>query len=259
MIRAVVIAIVIALAGRAAAQAPTPTAGTQDASGLAYRYSAGFDGNIAIGVIDRYLFIVRGDAQVATPKIGVSVEPRFTYARAKGNATDDESYLRVVGYVYPRHTVYGFAVGLAERSLRRRYESRFTGGAGVGFNAVQTPNVTLLFAEGVVVETTHFYNTDLAGLDTLDSERRTVVRAATRASGRLKLDTKTTFFYDVYIKPSVTDVSDYRILAKATFELAVAHGITARALLDYTQETVRLEGTARDELMLTFGIAIRKD
>jgi hypothetical protein len=254
-----VLVLVLVLDRVAHAQAPTPTAGTPDASGFAYRYSAGLDGNVAIGVVDRYLLNVRGDVLASTPRFGIYVEPRFTYARARGTDTDRESYLRVVGFYRPRDKVYGFGVGLFERSLRRRYEYRVTGGAGVGWNAVKTPNVELLFAEGVVYEQTHFYNTSFAGHPDYDSESRGVVRAVTRASGRLKLAAKTTFFYDVYLKPSVTDLSDYRILAKATFELSVAPGITARALLDYTQETIRLEGTARDELMLSFGVAIRKD
>jgi hypothetical protein len=259
--RAVVIALVITAAGAGAAraQAPTPTAGTPDASGFAYRYTAGLDGNIAIGVVDRYLFNIRADALFSTPKVGLYIEPRYTYARVKGTATDSESYLRMVAFLFPRRQVYGFAVGLFERSLRRRYEYRVTSGAGVGFNAVKTPSVELLFAEGVVFETTHFYNTMFAGHPDFDSEQRGVIRAVTRASGRLKLAAKTTFFYDVYLKPSVVDLSDYRILAKASFELSVAPMVTARALLDYTQETIRLQGTARDELMLTFGIAIRKD
>jgi hypothetical protein len=262
VIRGVVAAaIVLALGHAAHAQttAPTPTAGTPDATGFAYRYSAGVDGNIGIGIIDRYLFNLRGDALIATRTAGVYIEPKLTYSRINKKDTDRESYLRVVGFLFPRETIYGFAVGLAERSLRRKYEVRLTGGAGVGFNVVRTPNVELLFAEGLVYEFTHFYNAVFAGHPAYTDESRQVVRVVTRASGRIKLAAKTQLFYDIYLKPSITSISDYRVLAKASFELAVAHGITARALLDYTQETIRLVGTARDELTLVFGVAIRKE
>jgi hypothetical protein len=256
---AVAFALVAAAGGRAAAQAPTPTAGTPDAQGTVLRFAAGLDGNLAIGVVDRYLLNVRGDLLVTSKKYGLYLEPRYTYAEVNDNQTDGEWYLRGVGFVRPRNKVYGFVVGLAERSLRRRYDHRYTGGAGVGWNVVKSDTVELLFAQGVVFEATEFYTHDFEGHPDWDSRDHRVIRLATRASGRVRAGPRTSFFYDFYVKPAIPDVSDYRILGKVTLELAIAGGIAARALLDYTQETVRQVGTSRDELMLSVGLAIRKD
>jgi hypothetical protein len=252
------LALVAAAAGHAAAQAPTPTAGSPDADDRVLRFSAGLDGNIAIGIVDRYLFNLRGDFLVTTRKYGLYVEPRYTYAEVNDRQTDGEWYLRGVGFLRPRSKVYGFAVGLAERSLRRKYDHRYTGGAGAGWNVVKSKTVEILFAQGVVFEATEFYNHAYEGHPSWDSRDHRVVRLATRASGRLVLGPRTAFFYDFYLKPALPRVSDYRILGKVTLEVGLTSGIFARALLDYTQETVRLVGTSRDELMLTFGIGIKK-
>jgi hypothetical protein len=243
--------------------APTPTAGTPDPTGLAYRYAAGVDGNLALGVVDRFLVNARGDALITTPIWGVYIEPRWTYAEVNDSKTDAEYYFRAVGFFHPRDRFYGFAVGLLERSFRRRYEVRATGGGGVGVNVLMSGPVQLLAAEGLVVETTEFYVADLVGDPDATSTRRNVVRPVTRLSGRIRLAEKTALFFDAYLKPAIDDVEDYRILAKASFDLAIAyaggHQIVARALLDYTRETVRVVGTSEDELMLTFGVGVRRD
>ncbi len=248
---------------RAQTSAPTPTAGTPDPTGLAYRYAAGVDGNLALGVVDRFLVNARGDALITTPVWGLYLEPRWTYAEVNDSKTDAEYYLRAVGFFRPRDRFYGFAVGLVERSFRRRYEVRATGGAGVGSNLVRTVPLQLLVAEGLVYETTEFYLADLIGDPDATSTRRGVVRPVTRLSARLRLAEKTALFFDAYLKPAIDDLEDYRILAKASFDLALAyaggHQIAARALLDYTRETVRVVGTSEDELMLSFGIAVRRE
>ncbi len=248
---------------RAQTSAPTPTAGTPDASGFAYRYAAGLDGNLALGVVDRFLVNARGDMLVTNPIWGLYLEPRWTYAEVNDVKTDAEYYLRAVGFFHPRDRFYGFAVGLLERSFRRRYEVRVTEGGGVGWNLLQTPALQLLVAEGLVLETTEFYLADLVGDADATSTRRNVVRPVTRASGRIRLAEKTALFFDAYFKPAITDVADYRILAKASFELALGsaggHQLAARALLDYTRETVRVVGTSEDELMLTFGVGVRRE
>lgn len=257
------VAAAIPAAARAQTSAPTPTAGTPDPTGLAYRYAAGLDGNLALGVVDRFLVNARGDALVTTPVWGLYVEPRWTYAEVNDVKTDAEYYLRAVGFFHPRDRFYGFAVGLLERSFRRRYEVRATGGGGIGSNLVQTAALQLLVAEGLVYETTEFYVPDLVGDEDATSTRRNVVRPVTRLSGRLRLAEKTALFLDAYYKPAIDDLGDYRILAKASFDLAIAyaggHQIAARALLDYTRETVRVVGTSEDELMLSFGIGVRRD
>jgi len=250
-------------AAQAQTSAPTPTAGTPDDAGLAYRYAAGLDGNLALGVVDRFLVNARGDMLVTTPVWGLYLEPRWTYAEVNDVKTDAEYYLRAVGFFHPRDRFYGFAVGLLERSFRRRYEVRATGGAGVGSNLVQTVPFQLLVAQGVVYETTEFYVADLIGDPDATSTQRGVVRPVTRLSGRLRFADKTALFFDAYFKPAIDDFEDYRILAKASFELALAHPgghlLAARALLDYTRETVRVVGTSEDEMMLTFGVAVRRE
>lgn len=251
------------LAAHAQTSAPTPTAGTPDDTGLAWRYAAGLDGNLALGVVDRFLVNARGDMLVTTPVWGLYLEPRWTYAEVGGVKTDAEYYLRAVGFFRPRDRFYGFAVGLLERSFRRRYEVRATGGAGVGSNLVQTDALQLLIAQGLVYETTEFYVADLVGDPDATSTRRGVVRPVTRLSGRFRFAERTALFFDAYYKPAAVDLEDYRILAKASFELALTyaggHQVAARALLDYTRETVRVVGTSEDELMLTFGLAVRRE
>lgn len=250
-------------AAGAQTSAPTPTAGTPDASGLAYRYAAGLDGNLALGVVDRFLVTARGDALVTTPIWGLYVEPRWTYAEVNDVKTDSEYYLRAVGFFHPRDRLYGFAVGLLERSYRRRYEVRATGGAGVGSNLVRGDVLQLLVAQGLAYETTDFYVADLIGDPEATSTWRGVVRPVTRASGRLRLTARGGLFFDAYFKPAIDDLGDYRILGKASFELALGsaggHQLAARALLDYTRETVRVVGTSEDELTLTFGVGVRRE
>lgn len=257
------LAMAAATPARAQTSAPTPTAGTPGPSGTAYRYAAGLDGNLALGVTDRFLVNARGDMLVTTPIWGLYLEPRWTYAEVNHVKTDSEYYLRAVGFFRPRDRFYGFTVGLLERSYRRRYQVRATGGAGVGCNLVRADALQLLVAEGLVYETTDFYLADLVGDPDATSTWRGVVRAATRFGGRLRLTDRGGLFFDAYLKPAVNDLDDYRILAKASFELALGspggHQVAARALLDYTRETVRVVGTSEDELTLTFGVAVRRD
>ncbi len=262
-ILAAALAATTATHARAQTAAPTPTAGTPDASGMAYRYTAGLDGNLALGVVDRFLVNARGDSLITTPIWGLYLEPRWTYAEVNHTKTDAEYYLRAVGFFHPRDRFYGFAVGLLERSFRRRYEVRATGGGGVGWNLVRADVLQLLVAEGLVHETTDFYVADLVGDPDATSTWRQVIRPVTRASGRLRLAERTALFFDAYLKPAIDDLEDYRILAKASFELALGtaggHQLAARALLDFTRETVRVVGTSEDELMLTFGVVARRE
>lgn len=239
--------------------APTPTAGAPDESGLVVRYSAGVDGNLALGAVDRLLVNLRGDALVTTPAWGLYLEPRWTHAEVDGAVTDSEWYLRTVGFVRPRDPIYGFAVGLAERSLRRAVDARLTGGAGVGFNLIRRRDLQLLVAQGLVLETTWFARGDLDGWPDEPDRERTVVRAASRASGRLPLSAGGSLFFDLYLKPSITDPRDLRILARGSLELSLGSVLVARLLLDLTHEEVVVAGTSRGELMLGAGVAIRRD
>ena len=239
--------------------APIPTAGVPDARGVTYRYALGADGNLALGAVDRFMLTIRGDGQFTTPIWGYYVEPRWTHAKVAGNKTDSEWYLRNVVYLFPRDLVHGFAVGMFERSLRRRYDYRLTGGAGLGVNLVREEHVDVSVAQGLVYETTGFYVADYVGYPEETERTREVVRSASRLSGRLRAGGRTALFLDAYLKPAVTDPKDYRILAKGSLELAIGKGLAVRALLDYTRETFRVVGTSKNELMLTFGVGIRRD
>jgi uncharacterized protein DUF481 len=258
--------LLLALGSHARAQSPragAPTPG--DGEGSRAAVDIGTTGNLSRGLVYRDLVTNRAVLQLWDGPWGFYVQPYWLYSRigtAMGRVTaDNDIYVRTGGFRNLTPSVFAFAVNVYDHSLRRRVAHRDLFGGGAGVNLVQQKPVTFAVAAGVLGEVTDFKDGSLLihGDPVPTTEARTVVRWAVRLHGRYRIaDGRLAIVHDLIAMPAFREpVDDYRILFSGSLDAPIAKGFSARAQVDATHDEVIIEGTKRNALVLTFGVAYR--
>lgn len=272
--------VVIALGAPARAQAPragAPTPGEAAASRVAV--DVGITGNLSRGLVYRDLVTNRGVLQLWEGPWGVYLQPYWLYSRigtAAGRVTaDNDIYVRLGTFRSLTRSVFVTAVNVYDHSLRRRVSHRDLFGAGGGVNLVQRKAVLISTTAAVLGEVTDFERCPAClpgGVDGTQlriggelgpsvDETRKVVRGAFRIHGRYRLGGgKLSLVHDLVVMPSFAHpVNDYRATFSGTIDAPIVKGFSARAQLEATRDSVIVDGTRRDAIMLTFGVAYRNE
>jgi hypothetical protein len=259
----------LALASPARAQSPragAPTPG--DGEGSRLSVDVGSTGNLSRGLVYRDLLTNRAVLQAWTGPWGLYVQPYWLYSRI-GTATggritaDNDIYVRTGGFRNLTPSVFAFAVNVYDHSLRRKVAHRELFGGGAGVNVIAGKPVALAVSAAVLGELTDF-DADTLRIDDAPvaiTGTRSVLRGAARLHGRYRLaDDRLVLVHDLIVLPALRDpTSDYRVLFSGSLDAPIVKGFAARAQADATHDEVIVDGTKRDALVITFGVAYRAE
>jgi hypothetical protein len=259
-----VVALVL-IAGRAHAQTGPRTGGPApgDVQGNKALVDLSLTGNLARGVADRDLIIMRGGLQLWSGAWGVFVQPYYLYGDVKLGPmprvkTDDERYLRTLVYRTLVKPLFAYGVVALDHSLRRRVERRALAGGGVGATLVNRPGLTFLTAIGLLYEHGEYDTGKRPDMTVTPAFDRNVVRTSLRLYGRYKLP-HINLIHDIYLIPNVRDLHDMRAMFSGVVEVPVTKGFSGRVAIDATHEGEIVQGTQENDIAITFGVAYKND
>jgi hypothetical protein len=270
------IALIIIIAGwlaapsPAAAQSPRaggPAPGDDPSSRIAAEFSV--TGNLARGFVNRDLVSARGILQAWSGPWGAYLQPYWLYGRVgtpPGSpvskiTTDDEYYLRAGLFRSFSPLLFAYAVDAYDRSLRRKISNRNLAGAGIGVNPVARKGIALSVSVGILGEIADYDGTMFQGETTPIDGVQTTLRFSGRIYGRYRLGQgKFSLIHDLILVPAFRDPrGDYRLLAYGAIDAPIANGFSARVQVDATREGRIIEGTKRNDLVVSFGVSYRNE
>ena len=226
----------------------------------------GVTGSLARGLIDRDLVSGRGSFNFWNGPWGFFLQPYYLYGDVKlsdalpRTKTDDERYLRAILFRQLAKPLFGFGVGVADHSLRRRIDRRVLLSAGVGATLVNRPNLTFLTSLGLGGEFANYGSNKLPDMTIVPASSRHLARMSLRLYGRYKLaGGHLALIHDIYLLPNVQDTSDLRALASGVVEIPITAGFAARVQLDASYEQYIVPGTQHADIAVTFGASYRGD
>jgi hypothetical protein len=264
MRRIVVVLVLMLAAGSARGQTGPRTGGPTpgDNQGTKAAIDLSLTGNLARGISDRDLVILRGGLQFWSGPWGVFVQPYYLYGDVKLGAmprvkTDDERYLRTLVFRTLVKPLFAYGVVALDHSLRRRIDRRGLAGGGFGATLVNRPDVTFLTSVGLLYEHGEYAENQVQD-QIFPAFDRNVVRASLRLYGRYKLP-HVNLIHDIYLIPNVRDLHDLRAMFSGVVEVPVAKGFSGRIAIDATHEGVIVEGTQENDIAITFGVAFKND
>lgn len=261
---AIVIALVV-VARAAHAQIGPRTGGPApgDFVGTKAAVDLSLTGNMARGISDRDLIIMRGGLNFWSGPWGVFVQPYYLYGDVKLGAmprvkTDDERYLRTLVFRTLVDPIFAYGVAALDHSLRRRIDRRALMGGGVGATLVNRPGLTFLTSVGLLYEHAEFGVNKLPDMSIVPARDRNVVRTSLRLYGRYKLP-HVNLIHDIYLIPNIRDLHDLRAMFSGVLEVPITHGFAGRVAVDATHEGVIVPGTQEDDIAITFGVSYKND
>jgi len=260
-----IVAASLAAPSPAAAQSPRaggPAPGDDPSSRIAAELSV--TGNLARGFVDRDLVSTRGILQAWDGPWGVYLQPYWLYGRVgtpMGKiTTDDEYYLRLGLFRSLSPHFFAYAVDAYDRSLRRKISHRNLGGGGLGFNPLPGKGTALSLSLGLLGEITDYDGMMFEDGTPIESARATL-RWSVRVYGRYKLaQGRFSLVHDLILVPSFRDPrDDYRLLLYGAIDAPIAKGFSARVQADATREGLIVDGTKRNDLVVSFGVSYRNE
>ena len=261
--------VVVLIGGTASAQSPRaggPAPGDDPASRIAVEGAIG--GNIARGFVDRELISARGILQGWSGPWGLYIQPYYLFGRIGTPAgkltTDNEVYVRTGLFRTVAEPLFVYAVDAYDHSLRRQIEHRNLSGGGLGVNIYRKAGTSLVTSVGVLYEVTDFGatgNPDPPLEDGSIGDIRQTMRWSVRLYGRYKLaGGKLGLVHDLIVIPSFRDpANDYRILFLGAIDAPIAKGFAFRVQADATREGLIVQGTQKDDLVVTFNVAYKNE
>ncbi len=219
----------------------------------AWTYTAGLDGTISAGNLNRRLLNIRlGLAHENPASIwSFSTAPRFQYGTTNGILQEREAFVDLnTSFFYSQHDVYGLVFGAYEQSNLRKINRRGNVGAGLGWRIVGGRNIPskrlqLAVTNAIVQETTDFAEGDNINV------RRNSTRLRIRADlvpGKLLVQ-NTTFVQPSLGSRNLRWNSVSQLVYKATRRLAFT------ASLDSSYESVNAAGVESSQLNATLGLS----
>lgn len=216
----------------------------------------GIDGDYRQGNIDRRLFKTRLSLNYETPKsiLGFNTNPRYSYGTFKGALNENELFLdwNTTFYAYQRKLYY-LCFGMAEKSNLRKINSRFLGGAGIGYRILGDKNsktrYKLAITDAIIYEATNYLTK--APID--------VIRNSTRIkfSGEIIKDVlflnNNTFIQPALNKPN------FRWNAITQLSVRMSKTFFVNAILDNSYESVVPDGAKNTDIAFSFGLSYAGD
>jgi hypothetical protein len=205
------------------------------------------DGNFSRGNINRSLMILRTELVFAGPVVTVMTNPRFTYGEQKNVLAERELYTDLFIDIHEERKVYGFGLGILERSNLRAIDVRKMGGLGFGWRLFQGKQNSLSLTNAIIYESTRF--------------RSRPDVTTTRNSLRIKgihhfSKSKLRFNHLTFIQPSITNLANLRWNTILSLEAPVSKWVSLRTSFENSYESIVEAGRKKNDSRLTVGFAV---
>ncbi len=218
-----------------------------------WTYTAGLDGTISAGNVNRKLLNIRLVLVHENPNSvwSFSAAPRFQYGTTNEILQEREVFVDFnTSFFHSQHDVYGLVFGAYEQSNLRRINRRANVGAGLGWRIVGGRNVPSRRFQVSVTNALVHEATDFAERDNIDV-RRNSTRLKIRADlvpGKLSVQNMA-FFQPALGRRNLRWNSITQLVYKATQRLAFT------ATLDNSYESINAAGVESVQLNATLGLS----
>ena len=213
-------------------------------------------GNYQQGNVELLAIRSRLDLSVAaSKKLVFKTQNSSLYQSFYGKKADNDIFSRNYLYVNPHRRFYPFGILYLSTNYRRKIDSRYFAGAGITWQAVNTPGLVVKLSGNAVYERTHFngssYNyTEYDGSDNIALWRGTLYTGG----WAYLLDRHLRFSFDAYWQPAFNNSDNYRSQIDLGIDFPVWKGLFVTALYSFTHENVVVSGIRQEDRILTFGL-----
>ncbi len=226
---------------------------------LLLQYRAALTGNVQSGNLKALTLIGRLDLSVApSGRWAFKTQNASRYQAFYDRKADNDFLSQNFVYVCQQRAVYPFAMAFLSGNFRRKIDFRWFAGPGVTWQALRRPGQLIKISLSGVYESTFFAGQAYNRPEYNGTDRISTWRATTRISGQHRLlQQGLRLYYEVYLQPSVEQSDNFRWLADLVLELPVWKGLSFNAHILYTHENIVIESVTQNDLIFTFGIAVR--
>jgi hypothetical protein len=205
------------------------------------------DGMVSRGSVRRLIVAARGSVSVTGARLGMVLEPTFTYGEQGVRSTEREIGSRLFLYAWPRARLFGFALGSAETSRLRRIDLRWQAGLGGGYWLTRGTRHTARITMAVLRE-----QVDFTAFADRGNWRLTLRVKSAHHWARLRLEE------EIWCQPSLSDRGNHRAHALVSMEAPLGERTALRISAENDYDAVVAPDRSRNNVRLTFGFAVGK-
>jgi len=218
-----------------------------------WTYSAGLDGIINSGNVNRRLLTIRLSLSHENPKSiwGFFTSPRYQYGTNNEILQEREIFADFNNtWFYAQHDVYGLFFGTYEQSNLRQINHRMNVGAGLGWRII---NSKLIPSERIQLSLSSALLREITDFATIDD--RDVYRISTRAKVRIEvIKDKLTVQNTTFFQPAITENNlRWNSISQLVFKLTKSFALTGT--LDNSYESVNVQGVQSVQLNASLGLS----
>ncbi len=230
-------------------EAPKPT----PPPGPHWTYTAGIDGMISSGNVNRKLLTIRLGVSHENPNSiwGFNSSPRFQYGTNNEVLQEREGFFDFNNtWFHSQHDVYGLLFGIYEQSNLRLINHRFNVGAGAGWKIVGGKRVP---STRVQISITNAFLSERT--DFMSAEDISVIRNSTRVKARIEvIKGKLTVQNVTFFQPAL-NANNLRWNSISQLAYKLGKQLSLTATLDNSYESYNVQGVKNVQLNSTLGLS----
>lgn len=173
----------------------------------------------------------------------------WVYGQQNGNLTNND-FLATANMDLNKQLkkLYYWALLTYQTSLSLNIDYRFQGGAGIGYNLMNTPTANIVVSDGILFEKGNLADPNI-GKDVYQT-----IRNSLRIKYRFIIKDKLVFEGMHFYQPSFSELQDYNISSINNLSVKLKQWLSLTAATTYN----RIQRTNRQNLLVTFGFVIEK-
>ena len=166
----------------------------------------------------------------------------------------DDAYVTALPFWYVSDRIYVAGLARYESSRIQRLNTRYIGGAGVGYAPVRSKSFLIRMSIIPTVEYAEFDGQDFRIDVEHDGPNRTVIRAAVMSNGWYRVaDTPLTFRYFGQLWPNPQEPKDFRANLTGNMDIKITKPLSFRTSMNVNHDSAILSGREPTDIRSTFG------
>ncbi|NJL14202.1 MAG: DUF481 domain-containing protein [Microscillaceae bacterium] len=211
----------------------------------AFQYSFSIQGAFNEGNVSRQLFEFLTHLSYTKGIVELETNPSFTYGEQNGQLAERDYYGDLNLSLFHERRLYGFAIGIFERSNLRAIRERYYGGGGLGFYFVRNDKVKVSLTNALIYEFTRF----------VEEGSVEVYRNSTRLKGRyLFFGGKMILSHLLFLQPALNEKENVRWSGLGALSFPIGKMLAFRASIENTYESIVEAGRQKNDLVWSVGL-----
>lgn len=221
-----------------------------------WQYLLSLNGTVLTGNVSRTLVLGTAELRHVTERWGAYSGNTYQFGTFGGRRTEDDLISRNFLYLFPKRRWYPYQMTWLERNLRRRIDFRYQVGIGATVVAVRQAQHLLKLSATGTYEETLFNGTAFTDFDNGGSDRIGTWRLTGRIFGWSRLGKDGLLLrYEYWIQPSLEERKNFRYHLEASLSLPLGRRLSLRTAVNYSHESIVLQGVRQDDLLWVFGLS----